>query len=169
MFVSRALKNGRHLFSLSPYSTNVSPFIAFLGGCGVGPGGAAALRELLVEKRGTLKKLKLATDELEDDGVECIIASFEGGDNVLEELRLDENELGSLKAFMDAKLPNLRLLSIKENMELEELEDFDDWKQKLRDNFPKALVLIDDDDEEPTVQEEADAEVDALADALAAL
>ena len=111
--------------------------------------------------------LSVETSELEDDGVSKIASAFSGVDNVVEELRLSENELeeGALDALIGASFPKLRLLSLKDNMELEDLED---KKKEIRDKFPNAVVCIDDDDEEE-VAEQPDAAVDALADQLAGL
>ena len=118
----------------------------------------------------TLKELKLETNELENDGVEKIIGAFKG-ENVLTTLILDSNELddASIDILMEANLPKLRVLSLKDNMDLEEADD--EKKDELRNKFPGASVLIADDDKAPEadVVEKADADVDALADALAAL
>lgn len=125
---------------------------------------------MLREKLGTLKELKLETDEFENDGVEKIVAAFEG-ENVLTTLKLDENELddGAIDFLMEGNFPSLRVLSLKENMDLDEADD--DKKEELRSKFPSAAVLIADDDELPRaeVEEKPDADVDALADALAGL
>lgn len=114
--------------------------------------------------------LSLETAELEDDGVKKIVAAYEGIEDKtdLEVLRLAENELeeASLDALMDLKLPKLRLLSLKENMELEDLEE---KKSEIKSKLAPAIVLIDDDDEEMEVQEEPDAEVDELANQLAGI
>mmetsp|Transcript_42401 Transcript_42401/g.102134 ORF Transcript_42401/g.102134 Transcript_42401/m.102134 type:complete len:451 (+) Transcript_42401:228-1580(+) len=139
-----------------------------LGGCCLGPDGGEVLGELLTKMTGSLKVLSLETAELEDDGVKKIVAAYEGIEDktVLEVLRLDENELeeASLDALMDLKLPKLRLLSLKENIEL---EDLDEKKSEIKSKLAPTFVLIDDDDEEMEVQEEPDAEVDELADQLA--
>lgn len=125
---------------------------------------------MLREKLDTLKELKLETDEMENDGVEKIIGAF-NGDNCLEHLRLDENELdeGIVDILLDANLPKLRLLTLKDNMDLEEADD--DQKEKIRNKFSGATVCIADDDEEAAAEvvEKPDADVDALADALAGL
>ena len=154
-----------HLTSF-PYPERILLFET--GGCCLGPDGAEVLGELLTKMAGTLKKLSLETAELEDDGVKKIVAAYEGIEEktVLEVLRLAENELeeASLDALMDLKLPKLRLLSLKENMEL---EDLDEKKSEIKSKLAPAIVLIDDDDEEMEVQEEPDAEVDELANQLA--
>ena len=138
-----------------------------LGGCCLGPDGAEVLCELIGKMASSLKVLSVETSELEDDGVSKIASAFSGVDNVVEELRLSENELeeGALDALIGASFPKLRLLSLKDNMELEDLED---KKKEIRDKFPNAVVCIDDDDEEE-VAEQPDAAVDALADQLAGL
>lgn len=134
----------------------------------MGPDGAEVLAELLTKMAGTLKALSVETAELEDDGVQKIVAAYDGIEDktVLEELILAENELeeASLDALMDLKLPKLRLLSLKENMEL---EDLDDKKSEIKSKLAPAVVLIDDDDEEIEVQEQPDAQVDELADMIA--
>lgn len=134
----------------------------------MGPDGAEVLGELLTKVASTLKVLGLETAELEDDGVGKIASAFAGVDNVVEVLRLAENELeeGALDALMDVDFPKLKLLSLKDNMELEEL---DDKKKEIRDKFSNAVVCIDDDDEEIEIVEKPDEEVDALADAFAGL
>ena len=136
------------------------------GGCCLGPDGAEVLGELLTKMASSLKVLGLETAELEDDGVEKIASAFAGVDNVVEVLRLAENELeeGALNALIGVDFPKLKLLSLKDNMEL---EDLDDKKKEIKDKFSNAVVCIDDDDEE--VVEKPDEEVDALADAFAGL
>ena len=130
------------------------------GGC-LGPDGAEALQEALKANLMSTKTLQFRTAELEDEGVASIVGAFEGEDNVLEVLRLDENELGeaALDALIGANFPNLRMLSLMENLDL---EDFDDKKQALRDKFPKARVCFDEDDQEEEVAEDKDDDVDAL-------
>lgn len=141
-----------------------------LGGNGLGPDGAEVVRELITAMASTLKVLNLETAELEDDGLCKIVSALSSVDNIVEELRLAENELEevSLDVLIGATLPKLRLLSLKDNMEL---DDLDDKKAELRSKFPNAVVCIDDDDEEEpaVVVEVPDASVDALADQLAGM
>jgi Ran GTPase-activating protein (RanGAP) involved in mRNA processing and transport len=139
------------------------------GGCCLGPDGAEVLAELLTKMAGSLTVLSLDTAELEGDGVKKIIGAYDGIESttVLEVLRLAENDLeeSSLDALMGLKLPKLRLLSLKENAEL---EDLDDKKSEIKSKLSPAVVLIDDDDdEEVAVPEEPDAQINELADQLA--
>ena len=140
----------------------------FLGGCCLGPDGAEVLGELITKMATSLKVLSLETAELEDDGVGKIASALAGvGNNTIEVLRLGENELekGSIDALLDVNLPKLKLLSLKDNMELEEL---DEKKQEIKDKFSHATVCIDDDDNDEIIEEKPDEEVDALAAALGA-
>jgi Ran GTPase-activating protein (RanGAP) involved in mRNA processing and transport len=138
------------------------------GGCCIGPDGAEALNELLTKVKDSLKVLKLETDELETDGLGKIISAFDGSTNGLTHLHIDENELeeGAIDALLKSNLPNLRLLSMKENMDLEDVDD--DKKQELRDKFPNARVFIEDSDEGDD-GEQADDAVDELAQQMATL
>ena len=132
--------------------------------------GAEAMQELLTEIRGTLKVLKLETDELENDGVSKVLAPFNELRNVLNVLCLDENELddGVVDALLGCNLPNLRRLSLKDNMELEELDD--DKKEEIRAKFKGAKVAFDDDEDDGDEDdEEPDADVDDLAAQMASL
>jgi len=146
--------------------TNTCVFLN-TGGCCLGVDGAEVLVELITKMIPTLKVLSLEMAELEDDGVAKILSAFDDEtDNVLEELRLSENELeeASLDALLNANLPKLRLLTLKDNMELEGL---DDKKAELKAKFSKTCIFINDDDEEEEIREDQDADVDALADQLA--
>jgi hypothetical protein len=133
------------------------------------PDGAEALKDLLTAQVDTLKKLQLETNELGNDGVEKILEPFVDGNNVLEHLRLDENELdeGAIDALLNATFPNLRRLTLKDNMDLGDVDA--DQKAKLRSHFGRAKIYFDDDDceekdDEQETAEKPDAEVGDLAD-----
>lgn len=122
------------------------------------------------EKLSSLKVLKLELCELGSDGVEKILAAFKG-DNCLERLYLDENELddAAIDVLLGANLPKLVLLSLKDN-ELDEADD--DKKEELRKKFSNATVIISDEDEEAAKaaeKETSDADIDALTAATAKL
>ena len=132
------------------------------------PDGAEALKELLATQLGSLKTLQLETNELGNDGVENILAPFADGNNVLEHLRLDENELdeGAIDAFLHTCIPKLRRLTLKDNMDLADADD--DKKETLRSHFGGAKIYFDDDDGdekegEVTTVEEQDTTVGDLA------
>lgn len=141
-----------------------------IGACALGPYGAESLAELVKANIGTLKTLKLETNELENDGVEKLLSVFCDDNNVLTELWLDENDLGEdiVSAILACKIPNLNRFSLRENPDLEELED--DKKEAVRKKFPNAKVFIDEEDDEGDGDEQkGDVAVDDLAAAMAGL
>ncbi|CAB9524954.1 Ribonuclease inhibitor [Seminavis robusta] len=136
-----------------------------LSGCIVTPEGGEAMQEMLQQQAASLKELKLETNELGSDGVECILKCFADIDNPpLQHLRLDENELdeAAITALLDATFPNLRRLTLKDNMDLDELDD--DKKAELRAHFSKARIYFDEevDGKEEDHEDAPDAAVDAL-------
>ena len=127
------------------------------------------MQELIKSNLSTLKILKLETNEMENDGVEKVLSAFNDESNVLTQLWLDENELSEdiVDTILSCKLPKLRRLSLKDNMDLEEVED--DKKDAIRKQFANAKVYFDEEDDEGDNEEQQDAEVDDLAAAMAGL
>ena len=70
----------------------------------------------------------------------------------------------AINALLASHLPCLKILSLRDNMDLEDVED--DKKNELREKFSKAKVYFEEDQSE-SEQEKKDAEVDDLAGLLA--
>lgn len=122
--------------------------------------GAAVLTEYLHDVSSSLTYLNLDFNELGDDGVVVLVEAFSAARNVLEVLSLNGNEIESVgaKALVRTDFPNLKRLSLDDNMDIA--------KSHLKSKYGSIAVFGDDDNEED--EAEPDGDMDALLLQLAA-
>ena len=114
---------------------------SILGGCEIGEEGAEVIAKFLGEHLDTLKVVGLGLNEFGNAGVKTILDAFSGKKNCVEKLVLDENDLeeDAIDFLLEANLPALKVLSLKENMDLEEASD--EKKEELA-AAPKEFVAL---------------------------
>ncbi|CAJ1930201.1 unnamed protein product [Cylindrotheca closterium] len=116
--------------------------------------GAAVLAEYLHDLSSSLIHLNLDFNELGDDGVAVLVEAFAASRNVLEVLSLNGNEIESVgaKALVRTDFPNLKRLSLDDNMDIA--------KDHLKSKYGPIAVFGDNDDEES--EAEPDSDMDTL-------
>lgn len=111
--------------------------------------GAQILADFLQSQATSVVCLTLDCNELGDEGVSILMEPFSACRNSLELLSLNTNEIedGGAAALVHTSFPNLKHLSLDDNMDVP--------KAPLRSRFGTAVYFGEDDDEE-----DQDAEVD---------
>jgi hypothetical protein len=129
--------------------------VGSLDGAGeLGSDGARVLADYLQTQATSLRVLHLNYNELEDEGVCILLEPFSASRNVLEELSLQQNEIGEkgAEALVRAQLPKLKTLILEDNDEMP--------KKRIKAKYGTIAFFGEDEDEE---DEEIEAnDMDAL-------